>query len=74
MGVIYQASNAIYTGLGTARTLTLLPDGTVFAIGVRAGPLVVLRCYGRASPEVIATLLAWPMASRISGGYRRYCL
>lgn len=30
IGTIYQASNAIYTGRLTARTLTLLPDGTVF--------------------------------------------
>lgn len=28
IGLIYQASNAIYTGRGTARTLTVLPDGT----------------------------------------------
>jgi len=31
VGVIYQASNAVYTGLGTRRRLTLLPDGTVFS-------------------------------------------
>lgn len=29
LGVIYQASNAIYAGRGTARTLLLLPDGRV---------------------------------------------
>lgn len=29
LGIIYQASNALYYGRGTARTLTLLPDGTV---------------------------------------------
>jgi hypothetical protein len=29
IGVIYQASNAIYAGRGTARTLLLLPDGRV---------------------------------------------
>ena len=28
VGTIYQASNAIYTGRGTPRTLTVLPDGT----------------------------------------------
>ncbi|NKY05623.1 hypothetical protein HF998_01185, partial [Cellulomonas hominis] len=28
IGTIYQASNARYTGRGTARTLTVLPDGT----------------------------------------------
>lgn len=31
VGVIYQASNAFYCGRSTARTLTLLPDGTVFS-------------------------------------------
>jgi hypothetical protein len=31
VGVIYEASNAVYTGTGTPRTLTLLPDGTVFS-------------------------------------------
>ncbi|MFD9965014.1 hypothetical protein [Amycolatopsis sp. NPDC058986] len=29
VGTIYQASNAVYTGRATARTLTLLPDGTI---------------------------------------------
>lgn len=29
VGTIYQATNATYTGRATARTLTLLPDGTV---------------------------------------------
>ena len=31
VGLIYQASNAVYTGQSTARTLTVLPDGTVFS-------------------------------------------
>jgi hypothetical protein len=31
VGIIYQAANAIYTGRATCRTLTLLPDGTVFS-------------------------------------------
>jgi hypothetical protein len=35
VGVIYQASNAVYTGRGTARTLALLPDLTNLA-GARA--------------------------------------
>lgn len=30
-GTIYQALNAVYTGRATARTLRLLPDGTVFS-------------------------------------------
>ena len=41
VGIIYQASNAIYTGRSTPRTITLLPDGSVFsdraAQKVRAG-------------------------------------
>jgi hypothetical protein len=28
VGTIYQATNAIYTGRGTARTIIVLPDGT----------------------------------------------
>lgn len=31
IGTIYQAHNAAYLGRGTARTLRLLPDGTVFS-------------------------------------------
>jgi hypothetical protein len=31
IGTIYQAHNAAYRGRGTARTLALLPDGTVFS-------------------------------------------
>ena len=41
VGIIYQASNAVYTGRSTPRTLTLLPDGSVFsdraAQKIRAG-------------------------------------
>jgi len=31
VGTIYQASNAVYTGRGTPRTLTVLRDTTVFS-------------------------------------------
>lgn len=31
IGIVYQASNALYLGRGTPRTLTLLPDGTVLS-------------------------------------------
>lgn len=37
VGTIYAATNAVYAGRATARTVKLLPDGTVFNIGVRAG-------------------------------------
>jgi len=36
IGVIYQATNAVYTGRGTARTITLLPDGSVLNDRARA--------------------------------------
>lgn len=31
IGTIYQASNAVFTGRGTPRTLTLLPDGSILS-------------------------------------------
>jgi len=31
VGIVYQAHNAVYLGRGTARTLTLLPDGSVLS-------------------------------------------
>jgi hypothetical protein len=31
IGTIYQATNAVYTGRATPRTLTLLPNATVFS-------------------------------------------
>ena len=36
IGLIYQASNAVYTGFATARTLRLLPDGRVFSERARS--------------------------------------
>jgi len=36
IGTVYKALNGIYTGRGTARTLTLLPDGRVFSARARA--------------------------------------
>ncbi|WP_369253763.1 hypothetical protein [Streptomyces sp. R35] len=37
VGTIYAATNAVYAGRATARTVKLLPDGTVFNSGVCAG-------------------------------------
>jgi len=31
LGIIYQATNAVYLGRGRARTLRLLPDGSIFS-------------------------------------------
>ena len=36
IGLVYQASNALYAGLATARTLRLLPDGRVFSERTRS--------------------------------------
>ncbi len=36
VGLIYQATNALYAGLETARTLRLLPDGRVFSERTRS--------------------------------------
>lgn len=36
LGIVYQALSATYTGLGTARTLTVLPDGSTFTARARS--------------------------------------
>jgi hypothetical protein len=65
-GADYQASNAVYTGLGTARTLTVLPDGQVLADRaaqkVRAGE----RGHGHVEDRLVA-LGASPRRGRTSG-------
>lgn len=72
IGRIYQATNAVYTGLATARTLRLLPDGIVFnerarskirgrETGWRAAVDVLVEA-GAAAPErtgTAADLHAW---------------
>jgi hypothetical protein len=35
-GIVYQSCNFVFTGRGTARTLTVLPDGTVLTARSRA--------------------------------------
>ncbi|GHG22463.1 hypothetical protein GCM10017667_67930 [Streptomyces filamentosus] len=58
LGIVYQALSATYTGLGTARTLTVLPDGSTFTSGVRAG-----------SPAPVwASEAAFQQAGRALGG------
>ncbi|MFF9090962.1 hypothetical protein ACF1BE_32220 [Streptomyces sp. NPDC014991] len=51
-GTIYQASNAAYTGRATARTIKLLPDGTVLNSGVRAGSSRTIDDQKAASQQV----------------------
>lgn len=55
VGVIYQAVNAVYTGRATRRTLTLLPDGTVFS--ARSAQKIRRQECGHEYAE--RTLIAW---------------
>jgi hypothetical protein len=72
LGLIYQASNALYAGLATARTLRLLPSGRVFSERTRSKirgrergwqhAVEQLVAAGARSPErtsVAADLHAW---------------
>lgn len=71
IGNVYQASNALYTGRTTARTLRLLPDGTVYSertkskvrkrdVGWR---YAVAQLVGAGAPEPAGDLRAWlPLA------------
>ena len=62
VGTVYQALGATYTGRGTARTLTMLPDGSVLsdrsAQKVRAGEkgarAVVAQLVAMGAPELCA--------------------
>ncbi|MFF8632456.1 Mom family adenine methylcarbamoylation protein [Streptomyces werraensis] len=58
VGTIYAATNAVYTGRATARTVKLLPDGTVFHSGVRAGSRRLLGGCEPAFQQVDRTVLA----------------
>lgn len=63
LGTIYQAHNALYRGRATARTLRILPDGTVFsartAQKVRAGE----RGWRYAVEQLVAAGAATPAAN-----------
>ncbi|MEH0433927.1 hypothetical protein QBB34_48060 [Streptomyces stelliscabiei] len=52
VGTIYAATNAVYASRATARTVKLLPDGTVFHSGVRAGSRRALDDREAASQQV----------------------
>lgn len=54
VGWIYQAGGAVYTGRGRARTLTLLPDGSVFSDRARAKVLAQHRGHEYAERQLIA--------------------
>jgi len=70
VGTIYQASNGVYLGRGTARTLRILPNGTVFSDRaiqkIRAGEqgwvysAEILEAFGAPkAPEDAQERLAW---------------
>lgn len=62
LGVIYQAANSVYTGRGTPRTITLLPDGTV--LNDRSAQKVRSQHQGHAYVENrLAALGAKPITS-----------
>jgi hypothetical protein len=63
VGWIYQASNAIYTGRGTARTLTVLPDGTT----LHARSAQKIRRQERGHEHVQARLVALGASPRRPG-------
>ena len=81
VGVIYQASNAVYTGRGTPRTLILLPDGQVFsaraAQKIRAGERGheyaerQLVAFGARSPRAGERPASWLAAALDDIGARR---
>lgn len=53
VGIIYQASNARYTGRATARTLTVLPDGRVFSDRTRTK----ITAWGKGGPPAAQRLV-----------------
>lgn len=63
LGKIYQASNAIFAGRGTARSLDLLPDGTVF--NERAAQKIRKQEEGNGGAE--ARLMAYGAPPRQAG-------
>jgi hypothetical protein len=67
VGVIYQASNAIYAGRGTARTVLLLPDGRV--LNERA--LAKLRALDLGHAYVEELLRGWLPRALAAAGVRR---
>ena len=69
VGVIYQASNAVYTGRATARTLVLLPDGQVFS--ARAAQKIRARDRGHeyAERQLVALGASAPRAGERPGDW-----
>lgn len=80
-GTIYQALNATYLGRGTARTLTMLPDGTTLTARARqkviagerghAGVIARLVALGAPAPAPEQALGAWIDTALRAVGARR---
>lgn len=60
IGWVYQATNAVYTGLATARTLRLMPDGRVFSERTRSKIRARERGWRAAVDELVAIGAAPP--------------
>ena len=81
VGIIYRATNALYAGRSTPRSLTVLPDGTVFS--ARAASKVRRRergwryavdqlvAYGAVAPRGAEDMAAWLRAALADVGARR---
>jgi len=66
VGIVYQALGAVYTGRGTARWLTMLPDGSVLS----ARTLAKITAAEPGSNGAIARLVEWgapPKPERVPG-------
>ena len=80
VGIIYQASNAQYTGRGTARSLTLLPDGTVLSpramqkirSGEKGSEYVARQLVGFGAPEMSGDRTRWMHAALATIGARTF--
>jgi hypothetical protein len=64
VGLIYQATNALYAGLATARTLRLLPDGCVFSERTRSKIRGRERGWQHAVEQLVAAGAAPPEHTR----------
>ena len=66
IGTIYQASNALYTGRSTARTLTVLPDGHILT--ARAAQKIRAAERGHHHVEARLVALGAPPRRGVTGG------
>ena len=67
IGTIYQASNALYTGRGRARTKHLLPDGTVFDERAKTKIRAQAKGWRYAVDQLVAAGAPAPMDMSLAG-------